>query len=260
MTTFTSSYEQEMRTQSEALIDLAGILEEKIPASITTRLAKALPGVILQEIKGGLQLREQALVRHERDYRHYCATKIANQKKRAMMEQIIVQLPTGWNCVIHVDSYDVSFIEGDQVSLTLKNTYSSTWSTNPTGVKLRVSVDHEHRNFPLKKDGTFSIDKVVTYIQGEKEARAIKQSVDGEELAKLKRFNSLLKPYVRYGIYKIEETLEISEHENMNIKRAWGKEEKYLVTRSVTQEVTAEQLKQILATEATPVVREQVEA
>ena len=42
--------------------------------------------------------------------------------------------------------------------------------------------------------------------------------------------------------------------------RAWGEEERYLVTRSVTQTVSAEQLKQILANEATPVVREEVEA
>jgi len=184
----------------------------------------------------------------------------ADEKKRALLRVIIAQLPAEWKAEVGEDKYDGPFIktgEGVGVSLNLKNKYSNSWSNVPSGTKLVVSTNYESRSFPQKKDGTFSIDKGVAFVKEQQEIQAAKEAKYTSDARKLEQFKKIVKPFYKYGVYGTEQTFDVHSGFSLKVKRAYGEEEKYIVWRTVSETVTAEQLAQILNNEVGKVKTEE---
>jgi len=190
----------------------------------------------------------------------------ADEKKRELLRTIIAQLPAEWRAEVGEDRYDGPFIktgEGVGVSLSLKNIYSGGGRFSmgyATGTKLVVSTCHESRGFPKKKDGTFSVDKAVAFVKEQKEIQATKDARYSSDAKKLEQFKARVKPFCKYGVYGTEEKFDVSENFTLKVKRAYGEEEKYIVWRTTSETVTAEQLTQILANEVGLVKKDEVQA
>ena len=202
----------------------------------------------------------------EKEAREKQAAEAADEKKRELLRGIIAQIPAEWKAEVGEDKYDGPFIktgEGVGVSLSLKNTYigGGRFSRGyATGTKLLVSTCHESRGFPKKKDGTFSVDKAVAFVKEQREIRAAKDARYDSDAAKLERFKAIVKPFTKYGVYGTEQEFTVSDNFRLKVKRAYGEEEKYIVWRTVSETVTAEQLQEILKNEVGAVQRDQQEA
>jgi len=199
----------------------------------------------------------------EKEAREKQAAEAANEKQRVLLRTIIAQLPVEWKTEIGEDKYDGPFIktgEGVGVSLSLKNIYSKTsrWSRGTaTGMKLVISTNLESRGFPRKKDGTFNVEKAVAFAKEQFAIHAAKEARSTTEGAQLMRFKELVKPYWAYGVSSTEKRFSVSNTFEIFVKRTYGAEDQYIVQRTTTETVTAEQLKQILENEVPKVKKEE---
>jgi len=250
------SYEKDLIEQSEALIDLAQVLTDKLPSSITGRLAKALPDVIMEEIRSAQRRRDRSLESYEKAAKEQQAAAAADETKRQLLRnQVLCYIPASMKAEIGEDRYDGPFIKGPDFSCSLKNSggYAG-------GTKLVVNCNFESRSFPRKKDGTYSVEKAVTFILDQRDTKAAKEYQQDKERERLLRFKALVQPFYKYGVYGTEQTFDVHDGFSLKVKRAYGEEEKYIVWRTVSETVTAEQLQEILKNEVGAVQRDQQEA
>lgn len=245
MTNRSELYISELRTQSEALIDLAHILTNELPKTASERLTKALPDVIVQEIKGGLSLRNRAIEQYEKWDTAVRATEARYEKKRVELRVIALQLPTEFGVEIAEDQYDGPFLKGKHCSFEIKKQGNYGDST-----KLVVGCNYESRSLPRKKDGTFSIDKAIAFIREKINAKVAKEQAQGVRAQKEVRFKQLIVPFAKYGVYGLETEIRINDDCSVKIMRSYDeKKESYIVWRTVREVVTPEQLTELLTNE-----------
>jgi len=199
-----------------------------------------------------------AEMEEEKEAKRQAEANVADEKKRVLLRAIIAELPASWKAEVAEDKYDGPWIKAIGCQLTLKNIYSGSsrfiYGT-PSGTKLVASTNYESRGFPRKKDGSFSIDKAVAFILEQQEIRAAKDTREGQEVARLARFQALIRPYSKYNVYRTEERFRVSNTFEIFVKRTSGEADQYMVQRTTTESVTPEQLAQILANEV-PVAKQ----
>jgi hypothetical protein len=258
------SYEKDLIEQSEALIDLAQVLTDKLPSSITGRLAKALPDVIMDEIRSVQRRRDRSLESYEKEAKQHQAAVTADETKRQLLRnQVLCHIPAEWKAEVAEDRYDGPFIKAVGCSFSIKTSYSGGGRFSrgyASGTKLVASTNVESRGFPKKKDGTYSVDKAVAFVKEQQEIAAAREVKCSSDAAKLERFKQLVKPYSEYGTYSTEKRFAVSGTFEIFVKRTYGEEDRYMVQRTTTETVTAEQLAQILENEVGKVQRDKQEA
>lgn len=248
---------QELQTRKQELeVTLAGLENgaAAIPAGFTKEELIYSATEKLNSVTHDLaRLDEQ----EKRDAAEKAKADAAKAKKRTELQGIIDHLPEDFKATLGEDRWDGPFIRTEKdATIELKNIYSSSWRSTVMGTKLTVNAaNYEHRHFPRKKDGTFSIDKVIAFINDNYAAKQAKQTAEGKAMEKLIRFNQLIRPYKQYQAYRVE--AEFSPADNLKIKVGEHYNGGFYVTRSTTEVVTEEQLIQILANEVPKVQRDE---
>lgn len=259
-TEYSDHYQQELQSHSAALIDLAEVLTKYIPTTFTPRQIDVLTGTTMQEINVALKMRQQTLAQYEKDWISRQAADKAKEKLRTVLQAIVAQLPATWEAKVEDDHYGDLVIKGHGCSLAIKTRYSrySFHRSEAAGLKLVASVGYESRSFPQKKDGSFNVDKAIAFIQQQTKVQDTKDEQLKKNYERLVRFQALVEPYVTYRPYKAEQQFRLSGTEELLVKRTYADDDQYMIQRTTTEVVTAEQLKQILANEVKPVTREEV--
>ncbi|HJS81423.1 MAG TPA: hypothetical protein VJ742_01165, partial [Nitrososphaera sp.] len=193
--------------------------------------------------------RERNLESYEKDARYYQIIEEKYKANREILSKLVTLFPDRFHFEIKTDNQGESFIKSSNITMTLRDQYASSYMRRPIGKKLSVSVSVENRNFPQKKDGSFSIDKIVAFIDEQTTAVRAREARLSSDAQKLERFKELVGPYYQYGIYGTKQELKVSDNFSIEVCRAYGEEEQYIVSRTTTEAVTAEQLAQILKNE-----------
>lgn len=262
-TDYTAKHIETLVRESAALIDAAFDLEQQqavvdgtiVSTYLPPSRAKRLIVVTLQEIEGGLSVRDRALQTWETEARERAEQDAAKAKHLADLEAVAAMLPADWNAKVTERQYSGAFIDTSVgVAIKLHKRYASGWRARPIGDKLVVSCNFQERSFPRKKDGTFSLDKVQAYADDMRAAAARRESAEKNSRSVQEQFQAIAQPFVKYVVYGKVHSWTPSQ--NFSIRAEALGDGKYAVRRTVTEYVDGAQLAAILEQEVGRVERD----
>jgi hypothetical protein len=242
--------------QSTALIELASELEKHLGKDENWAVLAA------DGIKSGIERasndRSRMLAQYENTVHRNAEAEIARAKTLASLQQIVDHLPDEWHAEPIADQYGDCRIKTDVgASLRMMRRYSRGVRGELVGTSLEVISRIDSRLFPQKKDGTYSWNKIIAFVNEQTEIYNLRQERHASHTRRNAELNAILKPYVSNTIYGLSGEIET---DNVRLLIVNVGEGEYQVHRTTTQRCTAEELANILANEAPKVIRDEQNA
>jgi hypothetical protein len=259
--TWNKNYMENLTEKTTELLDLAESLDLAIAIRdgvstsplMNARQAERFAESTERAISELLDARYRTMTGYEKATEEHAKADEALRAKEQILRGVAAQLPSEWKPTVSGNRIDTEI----RASIELEYRYNrDSWKATVTGQKLVVHCNYESRNFPQKKDGTFSINKIIDAIKELSAQSAARITAQAREAQTEKEFRSIAQPFYEYGIYGTSHSWNPSKNFHLKV-HALG-DGKYAVARTVTEYVTGEQLEAILANEVPKVAKDRV--